>query len=156
MVRGADARYPMTGSQSVALDDDDLPEAVRKAEAAVAALAENFTEWMRADLDTALASLAKAKDSQPDNAGHVREIFNVCHNIKGQGGSFGYDLITDFGQSLCNYIRDAGSASEQKLKVIEVFLTAIRFILDREIQGDGGQVGKQLQARLRDLTEATD
>ncbi len=157
MVRGADARYSMTGSQSFALDDDDdLPEAVRKAEAAVAALAQNFTEWMRADLDKALASLAVARDSQPENAGHVREIFDVCHNIKGQGGSFGYDLITHVGESLCNFIRDAGSASERKLKVVEAHLTAIGFILDREIQGDGGPVGKQMQAKLRDLTEATD
>ncbi len=146
----------MTGSQSVALDDDDLPEAVRKAEAAVAALAQNFTEWVRADLDKAFALLANARESQPENASHIREIFGVCHNIKGQGGSFGYDLITHFGASLCNFIRDAGSASERKLKVVESHLTAIRFILDRDIQGDGGQVGKQLQAKLRSLTEAVD
>ena len=147
----------MTGSQSLALDDDDdLPEAVRKAQEAVAALAENFTEWMRADLDTALASLAKAKDSQPDNASHLRDIYSVCHNIKGQGGSFGYDLITNVGKSLCDYIHDTGSASARKLKVVEAHLTAIKFIVDRDIQGDGGQVGKQLQAKLRSLTEAAD
>ncbi len=147
----------MTGSQSLALDDDDdLPEAVRKAQEAVAALAENFTEWMRADLDTALASLAKAKDSQPDNASHLRDIYSVCHNIKGQGGSFGYDLITHVGKSLCDYIHDTGSASERKLTVVEAHLTAIKFIIDRDIQGDGGQVGKQLQAKLRSLTEAAD
>ncbi len=147
----------MTGSQSLALDDDDnLPEAVRKAQEAVAALAENFTEWMRADLDTALASLAKAKDSQPDNASHLRDIYSVCHNIKGQGGSFGYDLITHVGKSLCDYIHDTGSASERKLKVVEAHLSAIQFIIDRDIQGDGGQVGKQLQAKLWSLTEAAD
>ncbi len=146
----------MTGSQSLAVDDDeDLPEAVRKAQEAVAALAENFTEWMRADLDTALASLAKAKDSLPDNASHLRDIYSVCHNIKGQGGSFGYDWITHVGKSLCDYIHDAGSASERKLKVIEAHLTAIKFILDRDIQGDGGQVGNQLQAKLQSLTKAT-
>ena len=147
----------MTGSQSLAHDDDDdLPEAVRKAQEAVAALAENFTEWMRADLDAALASLAKAKDSQPDNASHLRDIYSVCHNIKGQGGSFGYDLITHVGKSLCDYIHDTGSASERKLKVVEAHLTAIKFIIDRDIQGDGGQVGKQLQAKLWSLTEAAD
>ena len=147
----------MTGSQSLALDDDDdLPEAVRKAQEAVAALAENFTEWMRADLDAALASLAKAKNSQPDNASHLADIYSVCHNIKGQGGSFGYDLITHVGESLCDYIHDTGSASERKLKVVEAHLTAMNFILDRDIQGDGGQVGKQLQAKLQSLIETVD
>lgn len=149
----------MTGSQQFALDDeddDDIPEAVRQAEAAVAALAQNFTDWMRADLDKALSALADAKAAQPDNAGHVREIYDVCHNIKGQGGSFGYDLITQVGQSLCNYIHDGESASERKLKVVEAHLTAIKFILDRDIQGDGGPVGEQLQAKLQGLTSSVD
>ncbi len=150
----------MTVSQPFALDDDDddgdLPDAVRAAEAAVAALAANFTEWMRDDLDKALASLAAAREAQPDNAAQLREIFEVCHNIKGQGGSFGYDLITDVGKSLCDYIHDASSASDRKLKVVEAHLTAIRFILDRDIQGDGGPVGKQLKAKLRGLTESGD
>ena len=145
----------MTGSQPFALDDDDeLPEAVRAAEAAVAELAANFTEWMREDLDKALASLAAARESQPDNGAQLRDIFEVCHNIKGQGGSFGYDLITDVGNSLCDYIHDASSASDRTLKVVEAHLTAIRFILDRDIQGDGGPVGNQLRAKLQGLTES--
>lgn len=147
----------MTGPQSFAFDDDDedLPEAVRKAQEAVAALADNFTDWMRSDLESALAALAKAKESLPDNASHVSDIYAVCHNIKGQGGSFGYDLITDVGKSLCDYIHGAGPASEKKLKVVEAHLTAIEFIIDRDIQGDGGDVGKKLQAKLQSLTEAT-
>ena len=42
------------------------------------------------------------------------------------------------------------------LKVIEAHLTAIKFILDRDIQGDGGAVGKQLLAKLRSLAEPVD
>lgn len=151
----------MTEIQGIAVDDgddndDDLPEAVRNAEAAVAALAENFTKWMRVDLDKALSALADARASQPDNAGPLREMYEVCHNIKGQGGSFGYDLITQVGQSLCTYIHGAESASERMLKIIEAHLTAIQFILDRDIQGDGGPVGRQLQAKLQGLTSASD
>lgn len=150
----------MTGSQPFALDDDDdddeLPEAVRQAEAAVAALADNFTEWMRDDLDKALASLADARKSQPDNASQIREIFDICHNIKGQGGSFGYDLITDVGKSLCDYIHDAESASDRTLRVVEAHLTAIQFILDRDVRGDGGPVGRQLRAKLHGLTGSID
>lgn len=147
----------MTPSQPLPTDDDDdLPDAVREAEAAVAALAANFTEWMRVDLDSAHAALAEAKQNLPENAGPVLQIHEICHNIKGQGGSFGYDLITQVGASLCSYIHDSGSASERKLKVVEAHLTAIKFILDRDIQGDGGQVGTQLQAKLQTLKESAD
>ena len=59
----------MTNSQSFAVNDDEyLPEPVCKTQEAVAMLAENFIEWMRAVLDAAYALLTKAKDSEPDNA----------------------------------------------------------------------------------------
>ena len=64
---------------------------------------------------------------------------------QGLGGSFGYDLISQVGKLLCDYNYGAEFTSEWKLKVVEVRRTAIKFIVVRDIQGDGGQVGKQLQ-----------
>ena len=69
MVQNNMASCPMTNSQSFAVNDDEnLPEAVCKTQEAVAVLAENLIEWMHAVLAAAYALLAKAKDSQPDNA----------------------------------------------------------------------------------------
>ena len=47
--------------------------------------------------------------------------------------------MTNIGASLCDYIRDGGPASDAKLKVIEAHLTALEFVIDREIKGDGGE-----------------
>lgn len=127
---------------------DDLPDAVREAEAAVAALAANYSEWVKEDLGQAREALARAQDSAPDNGAAVAAIFGVCHNIKGQGGSFGYDLVTSIGESLCDYIREGEAASEKKLKVIEAHIAAIEFVVENKISGDGGDAGKDLVAKL--------
>ena len=53
------------------------------------------------------------------------------HDLKGQGSSFGLNMLTAIGQSLCEYIRDAEDpADEQQLK------------------GDGGEIGKPLMDKL--------
>jgi len=52
---------------SPADDADDVPDAVRDAEAAVAALADSFLEWITEDIDRAKKALAEAQDKPGDN-----------------------------------------------------------------------------------------
>lgn len=129
--------------------DDDLPEAVRRAEAAVAALAENYAVWVREDLQSARKFLENARATAPDNADAVKDIFGVCHNIKGQGGSFGYELMTSIGHSTCDFIRDTDGASEAMLKIVEAHLAALEFVIEKGIKGDGGDAGRGLLEKLK-------
>ncbi len=134
---------------STSNQDDDLPDAVRRAEAAVAALAENYAVWVREDLAAARKALQKARETAPDNADALKEIFGVCHNIKGQGGSFGYELMTMIGGSVCEITREAGNASEYMLKVVEAHIAALEFVVEKGIKGDGGEAGRGLLDKLR-------
>lgn len=130
---------------------DQAADLIRAAEAEVAELAENFTVWVKEDLDKAVAEFERAKVKPDDNEGEIRKIFTVCHDVKGQAGSFGYSLMTEIGGSLCDTIRDGGGADEEMLKVIEGHLKAMKFIVDRDITGDGGDVGQKLLHKLRQL-----
>ena len=141
-----------TAGNSPAPDYDDVPDAVRDAEAAVAALAESFIEWISEDIAKAKAALDDAKAKPGDNMAELKAIFEVVHNVKGQGGSFGYNLLTKIGGSLCDYIRDASApADEQQLKVIAAHFAAIDFVLEKNIQGDGGDIGSQLTGKIASL-----
>ncbi|NQU71854.1 MAG: hypothetical protein HQ514_14975, partial [Rhodospirillales bacterium] len=110
---------------------------------------EKYVVWVRADLTAARAAFAKARETLPDNSEAIREIFGVCHNIKGQGSSFGYQLMTNIGGSLCDFIRDCEPATDFRLKVIEAHLAALEFVIDREIKGDGGDAGQGLVDKLK-------
>jgi hypothetical protein len=74
--------------------------------------------------------------------------------VKGQGSSFGFHLMTHIGASLCDYIREGGPASEAKLKVIDAHLSALEFVLERQIKGDGGDAGQGLLDKLKGYVAA--
>ena len=129
--------------------DSGQDAAIAAAEAAIAALAEKYVECVRVDLTAARAAFVKAGETLPDNSEAIGEIFAVCHNIKGQGSSFGYQLMTDIGGSICDLIRDCEPAPEARLKVIEAHLAALEFVIGREIKGDGGDAGRGLVDKLK-------
>lgn len=132
--------------------EDNVPDAVRDAEAAVAALADSFIEWISEDIGRAKQALSDAGDKPGDNQAELRAIFEVVHNVKGQGGSFGYDLLTSIGGSLCNYLRvETASASEKQIKVIAAHFAAMDFVLEKNIQGKGGEIGDQLTGKVAQL-----
>ena len=133
-------------------DDEDLEAALRAAEEAVNELAASFTTWLAEDLGRASEALGRAKTAPGANAAEIEEVFGICHNIKGQAGSFGYDLMTRIAGMLCDYIRDAGDLAHPPLGVVEGHLMALQFILDHQIEGDGGEVGEKLVAKLSNLT----
>ena len=138
--------------QSSIASSETGSDPVADAEAAVAALADSFLEWITADLDKAKQALETAKEKPDANQAELREIFGVVHNVKGQGGSFGYDLLTKIGGSMCDYLRsETATASEKQLKVIAAHFAVIDFVLEKNIQGSGGDVGTQLIGKIQQL-----
>ena len=144
---------PNTFTTDPSFVDVDLPDEVLEAEAVVAEMAENYTIWVRDDIATARSALTKAKENLADNAESIREIFSVCHDIKGQGSSFGFDLMTMLGASLCDLLREGGSVTERKLAVVEAHVDALAFVIDRKIKGDGGDKGRQLVDKLQKFAD---
>ena len=109
-------------------------------------------EFVDATLDL-LDEIDQKIDALEKGQGRLDEVMDYIrreiHNIKGQGSSFGYQLMTNIGGSLCDYIRDCEPTSEAGLKVIEAHLAALEFVIDREIKGDGGDAGQGLIDKLK-------
>ena len=79
-------------------------------------------------------SLEAAKEKPGDNQAELRGIFEAVHNVKGQGGSFVYQLLTKIGGSFCNYLlAEQVSARDKKLKVIAAHFAAMNFGLEKAI-----------------------
>lgn len=133
-------------------DATDLDDAVRDAEAAVAALAADFLIWIREDVERARAALEAAEAAPGDNREQIAAIFDVMHNLKGQGSSFGYDLLTRIGGSVCDYIRNASDGADaRQVKIIAAHFAALDFVIDKNLKGPGGEAGDRLMAKLNEL-----
>jgi chemotaxis protein histidine kinase CheA len=120
-----------------------------RAEAAVANLAQDYASWALADVAKARTALAAAIDDPAGRGQHVEALFRVGHDLKGQGTSFGFPLVTKIGHSLCALTRDRAFSYESRhLDLAKSHLDALDLILAKSIKGEGGKVGAELVAKL--------
>jgi chemotaxis protein histidine kinase CheA len=97
----------------------------------------------------ALADLVEADETDK----RVVEIFRVGHELKGQGGTFGYPLISKIGASLCRYVESVADHHRIDLEIVRAHALALRAVASNRITGDGGPVEKQLLGELDRLLE---
>jgi hypothetical protein len=131
--------------------DRKLEAVLARAQAAVADLAKSYVPNTLADLDGCAALLKTARENRDQRATAINDLYNIVHNTKGQGGSFGYPLVTRIAHSLCTLVRQQRDFSDADLGIIQAHLDALRLILVKEIKGEGGEVGAKLAARLENL-----
>ncbi len=125
-----------------------------RAQAAVADLAKDYSGWALADVKRARHALALAESDPTGRRDHVETLFRVAHDLKGQGSSFGYPLVTRLGDSLCRLTRDRDrDYGPRHLELAKSHLDAVQLVLTKEIKGEGGQVGADLVAKLKKLVE---
>jgi len=133
----------------------DMSARIAEAEAAVAALADQFIPWAKEDLEKLRAKTAEAREAPQEHARIVPEIFDLAHNVKGQGGSFGFHLLTKIGHSLCELTREREHMEPGELDVVDHHIKAMAVVLDNRITGEGGEAGTRLIAKLTAMVEAT-
>jgi 2,4-dienoyl-CoA reductase-like NADH-dependent reductase (Old Yellow Enzyme family) len=67
---------------------------------------------------------ANEAEEDAETAAQLEAIFAVSHDIKGQGGSFDYQLMTIVGNQLCRFIENlGGKADNNAIEVIELHMT---------------------------------
>jgi len=128
--------------------DRDVEERIKAAEAAVRELAEEFVDFVQVDIKIARNSLTSAKISPDDCRVVMEEYFTAIHNIKGLGGSFGYNLVTMVADSNCRLLKFVEAQGDQVLRLCEAHLMTLESILGKNIKGDGGDAGKQIVDKL--------
>lgn len=124
---------------------------IAQAEAAVAALRDSYRVQLASDVAALEAVWACLGEGKP-LADVFTEVHAIAHNIKGQGGSFGYDLVTEIGASLCDYIRGRGHAAPNASGIAEIHIRMLRTVSDNDISGDGGEMGRRIVSKLQTLT----
>jgi hypothetical protein len=132
---------------------------VKRAQDAVAELSADYRNWALADLAKAEQALAEARGHPAAAQPALQRLYGLAHDMKGQGGSFGFPLVTHVAQSLCRLMVGLGGsarhvelpAEDATFGLIEVHLKALRLILEKSVRGEGGEVGQKLVAKLQSM-----
>lgn len=132
-------------------DDDDIPgldpDILARAEQAVAALGDDFVAQTQDALAAHRERLADGMDGEM-----LRDLFAFAHDMRGQGGSFGYPLLSEIGESLCHFLegRDYVMAEDDPV-VLQSHLDAAAALLAGDVAGDGDDVSRALVDSLTQL-----
>ncbi len=129
----------------------DFEAMIAQAEAAVAALSASYRDQLMQDVQT-LVDIWASLDQGVAAAEVLRQVQAISHNIKGQGGSFGYDLVTSIGASLCDYIRSAERKTADELNIVYAHIKILKMVSENDISGTGGETGERIVVKLAALT----
>ena len=127
-----------------------LPEDVlASAESSLKREAAGFLDWAKRYLDSLSKQVTLAKELSGERNTYFEEINLIAHELRGQGGTFGYPLITVFGKSLYDVTKPPCRQDDAGLEIVRAHIDTMRAVLRDKIEGDGGELGQQLFKALK-------
>jgi CheY-like chemotaxis protein len=128
------------------------PLVIQAAESKVQELVGDYSVWVKRYVDQIMGAYRALSRKEGASHKHLLTINTVAHELRGQGGIFDYPLITSFGKTLYEATSDTGvTITENRLKLLEAHIDAIRLVFTKQIRGSGGEVGAAL---LKDIDTA--
>lgn len=137
-------KVPKTGGPS---PEQAITRALRMGEQ----LIDSYQGWAVDDLQ---ALWEESKSLTPQGAVakiHIQKLYNMSHEIRGQGGTFKFSLISVLGDSLCKYLENRETLDHRGLDIIRLHILAMKAVFRQELKGDQKELGAQLGELLHTL-----
>ena len=129
------------------------PERAARIQAKLSVLRDRYPDLAAEEVVKLRAAWRPFRET-PSDAPTTERFATIAHDFKGQGGSFGYPLVTQVATSLCILLSYGDFAAPKTLMTIDLHVAAIEAIIAERLAGDGGNKGRELQDQLRVLLEA--
>jgi hypothetical protein len=121
---------------------------LKKAEERIAEAGASYPDRVKADLDKLVALANTAATDAGRRADAVAAINLIVHEIRGEGATFGYPLLTKFASSLFKFTDGLTSPNDRQLALIKAHVDVMAVVVKNGIKGDGGPVGAQIEQSL--------
>lgn len=126
---------------------------LRQAEDAVEELKEEYEARLCEEVAGLALHYGKMKRAGEWDLAH---LYNLSHEMRCEGGTYDYPLISSFADTLCKFIE----AQDEVLdvtgeQVVEAHIKALQAVAAGAVKGDGGDVGRSLAAGLDDMVART-
>jgi len=138
----------LKGAVGRAIAGDDP---VARAEAALAQLSSEFSDWMHDECEQ--LDRARRDAHAAGMAAQQRDaLFRAAHDIKGQAATLGFPLVSAVAESLCVLIDETYDARCIPPPLIDQHVDAVRAIMREHDRPDAAATAELLTRRLRDVT----
>lgn len=122
---------------------------IAEAEEKLQRTALDFTEWALGYLGRLSRLCAVALQDSGRRKRHFEEIHLVALELRGQGGTFGYPLVSIFAKMLFDMTGEGCREDDNAVEIVKAHVDAMRAVLREKIAGDGGQIGRDLLMSLQ-------
>jgi len=111
---------------------------------------DDFVKWTHEYIGRLSQCLVAAR-GKPANGRRkdFERINRISHELRGQGGVFGYPLVSAVAKSLFELTKDTLDRSDECLSLIQNHIETLQIVLRDEVRGDGGNVGLELLKAMR-------
>ena len=124
------------------------PNLLAKAEKAMEDVKPQIEAHMKSEVATLNELMVKVSGSAGQDRAVLNEMYRTAFELKGQGASAGYGMLTRFGDSLCRYIEGQQNMGAKEVAIVKAHVDSISAIMGRAIKGDSNPVGLAIAAEL--------
>jgi CheY-like chemotaxis protein len=124
------------------------PEILKAAEQQLDRMETDYSDWVRGTVKQLADAYEKAIADHRAAVAMVAQINRISHDLRGQGTTFGYPLITVFGTSLYDATAKIDKVSDKLLDFIKAHNDGITAVIRDKIKGSGGEIGTELVESL--------
>lgn len=126
-------------------------EIMEAAEKQLERMESDYSDWVRGTVRQLAAAHKRASDPSAGiraRAEQVVVINRIAHDMRGQGSTFGYPLVTVFGQSLYDCTTNVDEIDDRLLDFVKSHIDGIAAVIRDKVRGDGGGIGAELVENL--------
>ncbi len=130
-------------------------DALERAEQVIANMADSYLDWVEEDLRKISATYDRLVAGSDDRETDLKRVFEVAHDMKGQGGSFGFELITAVANNLCRLLErfDDSTKHQVQNEAVRIHIDAMKLIISSRMRGDGGEQGTAILNGVQQMVE---
>lgn len=125
------------------------PAAMEKAIAALEEMKEDYPDWVQKHIDELRTHHARSVDTPAERTRRYSMMREIAHDMKGQGGTFGYPLMTTFATSLHDFVGPRAGTSDNHIELIKSHIDAMSAVIKDRVKGNGGEIGQALTKGLQ-------
>jgi len=135
----------------VSKDGEDVDALLARTEGIIAALQDQFASGMQDRLDRLSELFFRGWETLATREATNKAMRRILHDLKGEGGTFGFDLISEIAELFGSYLRKTPAAFQKK-EAVTGYLEALRMVWNERIEGDGSIATRAMLDRLVRLT----
>lgn len=129
------------------------PALVQRMQQTLDRLRDDYRTWFAEDIERLRQVLEVLRNDTGSVEDLLQEIAATSVSLKSLGATFGCPLVSVIAASLGDFAALCKTPSPLDHNVIETHIESLVVVLREDIEGDGGEIGKELVANLGQLIE---